>query len=105
MISVEVLLASGTQWSHKPIDRLPAAFAVRTKGALIIAADDSAVAATNCRRVSLFRDMACLSLIGQSDCSEIPLVFGFISQPKPTARGFRCLRSDQNCRLLSRNQV
>jgi hypothetical protein len=36
---------------------------------------------------------------------EIPLVVIFASQPKPAARGFRCLRSDQNCRLLSRNQV
>jgi hypothetical protein len=62
--------------------RLPAALAERTKGALIIAADDSAVAATNCRRVSLFRDMACLSLVGQSKCPEIPLVVVFASQPK-----------------------
>jgi hypothetical protein len=44
---VEALLAFGTQWSQKPIERLPAARAVRTKGAATNAAEDKAVAATN----------------------------------------------------------
>jgi hypothetical protein len=52
------LLAPGTQWSQKPMVSVPAARAERTKGADISAADVSAVAATNCRRDSFFRDMA-----------------------------------------------
>src|ERR1700704_666113 len=56
--SVLALLAPGTQWSQKPIVSLPAACAVRIYGAVISAADDIAVAATNCRRESFLRDMA-----------------------------------------------
>jgi hypothetical protein len=56
--SAQALFAPGTQWSQKPIASLPAAWADRTNGAVINAADDSALAATNCRRESLFRDMA-----------------------------------------------
>jgi hypothetical protein len=40
------------------MESLPAACAPRIYGAVISAADDSAVAATNCRRVSFLRDIA-----------------------------------------------
>src|ERR1044072_9930327 len=71
--SVEALLAPGTQWSQKPIDSLPAAWAPRTYGAVTRAADDSAVAAMNCRRESFLRDMwfpLCLLLF----CLLVPLL-------------------------------
>src|SRR5260370_5120263 len=45
---------------------LPAALAVRIYGADISAADDMAVAATNCRRESFFRDIWRSSLGSQS---------------------------------------
>src|SRR6478736_3609256 len=45
---------------------LPAARAVRIYGAEISAADDMAVAATNCRRESFFRDIWRSSLVSQS---------------------------------------
>ena len=48
----EALLAPGTQWSQKPIDSLPAAFAVRTKGAATSAVVVSAVLSRNVRRVT-----------------------------------------------------
>jgi hypothetical protein len=79
--SVLVLLAPGTQWSQKPIESLPAAFAVRMYGAVINAADDSAVAATNCRRESFLRDMI-YSLPGEPIVmSEIRLLFLFLHLP------------------------
>jgi hypothetical protein len=51
---LDALFPPGTQWSQKPIDNLPAALAVRTKGAAIIVADAAAVVATKRRRVILF---------------------------------------------------
>src|SRR5438132_13771079 len=50
----EVLLASGTKWSQKPIESLPAACAVLTNGAAIIVADAAADVAMNRRRVNVF---------------------------------------------------
>src|SRR5262245_58046705 len=50
----EALLAPGTQWSHKPIVSLPAACAVRTRGAAIVAAAAAVVAAMKRRRVNGF---------------------------------------------------
>src|SRR5215471_10204167 len=51
----EVLLASGTKWSQKPIESLPAACAVLTNGAAIIVVVDAAAdAAMNRRRVNIF---------------------------------------------------
>ena len=55
-------LAPGTQWSQKPIDSLPAAWAPRTKGAAIMVAEAAAVRLVNCRRVSPFFDMAFLPI-------------------------------------------
>src|SRR4051812_45557768 len=46
------LLAPGTQWSQKPIESLPAAYAPRTKGAESSAVDARAVRAT-VRRVTV----------------------------------------------------
>src|SRR5262249_60659977 len=50
----EVLLASGTKWSQKPIESLPAACAVLTNGAATIVVDAAADAAMNRRRVNIF---------------------------------------------------
>src|SRR6516164_6445688 len=51
----DVLLASGTKWSQKPIESLPAACAVLTNGAAIIVVVDAAAdAAMNRRRVNIF---------------------------------------------------
>src|SRR5882757_2519268 len=47
------LLAFGTQWSQKPTESLPAAWAPRTKGAATIAVDRAAVLATKRRRLTL----------------------------------------------------
>src|ERR1700738_5106384 len=77
--SVLALLAPGTQWSQKPIVSLPAACAVRIYGAVISAADDIAVAATNCRRESFLRDMAFLP--GEPIGELKLLCFWFIYQP------------------------
>src|SRR6184192_901488 len=49
----DVLLASGTKWSQKPIESLPAACAVLTNGAAIIVADAAADVAMNRRRVNV----------------------------------------------------
>src|SRR6266849_2122805 len=49
----EVLLASGTKWSQKPIESLPAACAVLTNGAAIIVVDAASDVATNRRRVKV----------------------------------------------------
>ena len=49
--ALEALLPPGTQWSQNMIDSLPAACAVRTNGAAIIA-EAAADVATNCRRVN-----------------------------------------------------
>src|SRR5215467_7605521 len=51
----DVLLASGTKWSQKPIESLPAACAVFTNGAaIIVVVDAAAEAAMNRRRVNIF---------------------------------------------------
>src|SRR5215470_15354519 len=50
----EVLLASGTKWSQKPIESLPAACAVLTNGAATTVVDAAADAAMNRRRVNIF---------------------------------------------------
>src|SRR6516225_6298780 len=50
----DVLLASGTKWSQKPIESLPAACAVLTNGAAIIVVDAAADVAINRRRVNIF---------------------------------------------------
>src|SRR5215831_13287907 len=50
----EVLLASGTKWSQKPIESLPAACAVLTNGAAIIVVDAAADVAMNRRRLNIF---------------------------------------------------
>ena len=51
-MSSVALLAPGTQWSQKPIDRLPAAFASRTNGAATNV-DAAAVVCRKRRRVTL----------------------------------------------------
>src|SRR3954451_23445143 len=82
-MSVEALLAPGTQWSQNPIVSLPAAYAPRTYGAVINAADVSAVAATNCRREIFLRDIA-YSLPGEPIVmSEIDRYLYFPSPAKP----------------------
>jgi hypothetical protein len=53
-IPVMAVLAPGTQWSQNPTVRLPAAPAVRTKGAATVAADAAADVAMNLRRVKVF---------------------------------------------------
>src|SRR4051794_3300313 len=80
-------------------------------GALINAADDSAVAATNCRRESSLRDMA-FSPGEAFVVSQIALLFLFLhltARPKRRAlldaAEISFSRSDQNCRRLSRNQL
>src|SRR5262245_28232616 len=50
MSALEATLALGTQWSHKPIDSLPAACAVLTKGVVMTVADAAAVVETKRRR-------------------------------------------------------
>src|SRR5262245_16309423 len=50
----DVLLASGTKWSQKPIESLPAACAVLTNGAAIIVVDAAADVAMNRRRLNIF---------------------------------------------------
>src|SRR4051812_42197414 len=104
MRAVEALFASGTQWSQSPIESLPAAWAPRTYGAVIIAADVSAVAATNCRRESFLWDMA-FPLC----CARFLLVFAFL---RPASHhmerrggGDFVVRSEQNCLRLSRKHV
>src|SRR5262245_29299426 len=49
----QVLLASGTKWSQKPTESLPAACAVLTNGATIIVVDAAADVAMNRRRVNI----------------------------------------------------
>src|SRR5215510_4667321 len=51
----DVLLAPGTQWSHRPTDSFPAACALLTNGAASNVADAAADVATNRRRVKAFR--------------------------------------------------
>jgi len=66
-----------------------------------------AVAATNCRRESFFRDIWRPSLVSQFE-KEIPFYF-FPPGPAgagPSRRyGISLQRSEQNCRRLSRNQA
>src|SRR5215510_10743079 len=50
----DVLLAPGTQWSHRPTDSFPAARALLTNGAASIVADAAAEVVTNRRRVKAF---------------------------------------------------
>src|SRR5579871_6138310 len=103
MMSAEVLLAPGTQWSQRPIESLPAACAVRRYGAEISAADDNALAATNSRRESLLLDIALPPMwlvifvlrLGRWRCWR---------RTRGPARRFE-KRSDQNWRPVSRNQV
>src|SRR5438477_4231577 len=54
------LFAVGTQWSQKPTESLPAAWAPRTKGAAIMAVDKAAVLATKPRRLTLREAICCL---------------------------------------------
>jgi hypothetical protein len=61
-------LAPGTQWSQKPIESLPAAFAVRTNGAAIIVADAAAVVATKRRRLILVFFMGTSSCCSRFRC-------------------------------------
>src|SRR6476620_9265807 len=89
---------------------LPAARAVRIYGAEISAADDMAVAATNCRRESFFRDIWHSSLVSQSRSDGNPVVIFLLARRagrNGIARRYSISlgRSEQNCRRLSRNQV
>src|SRR3954447_16616526 len=110
MSSVLAALAPGTQWSQKPNVSLPAACAPRTYGAVINAADVSAVAATNCRRESFLRDMT-YSLPGAM-MSKTQLAV-LVSPSAGLGRSDGCRgdveisldQSEQNCRRLSRNQL
>src|SRR5260370_25304263 len=72
---------------------LPAALAVRIYGAEISAADDMAVAATNCRRESFFHDIWRSSLVSQSRWKS-RCYFSFRrGRPKQALHGgmgFRC---------------
>src|SRR5262245_59415443 len=60
MIAVVTSLAPGTQWSHSPMVRLPAALALRTNGAET--RPTAAPAARTLRRDSLLDCMALASL-------------------------------------------
>src|SRR3954452_8037891 len=90
MSSVLAALAPGTQWSQKPNVSLPAACAPRTYGAVISAADVSAVAATNCRRESLLRDMT-YSLPGANHDERNSACCCYFSICRPSSDGCRAL--------------
>src|ERR1051326_2948193 len=66
-ISSMALLAPGTQWSHRPSDSLPAAWAPRTCG-IASMAEAAAVVARNRRRESLLLRMSLLRVGVRPSC-------------------------------------
>jgi len=66
MILSATSFAPGTQWSHKPMDRLPAALALRTNGAAIVVADAATDVATKRRRVNALLVIAYPPLIASA---------------------------------------
>src|ERR1051326_4136268 len=71
------LLAPGTQWSQKPTEILPAAYAPRTNGGATRAVDTAAARATKRRRLTFLERMQFLLI------ATLRLAVVIVSPPPP----------------------